>query len=213
MGGPDPVEPIAAKSGEGGPEPVEQIATDDVCRVVGERVRDLRTGLGLTMERFAEAAGLSLGMLSKIENGQTSPSLNTLTGLANAAGVPLTAFFRGLDEEHDAVIVPAGEGLDIAHQGSGEGRRYQDLGSLRGPVRVIEPLLVTLTKADEVFPVFQHGGVEFLHVIEGVIEYGYGAKRYVLQPGDTMQIHGEIAHGPVRLIELPIRFLSLKVHP
>ncbi len=48
-----------------------EISTDDVCRVVGERVRDLRVGLGLTMERFADAAGLSLGMLSKIENGQT----------------------------------------------------------------------------------------------------------------------------------------------
>lgn len=202
----------ATTGGRDAGEPVEQLATDDVCRVVGERVRDLRIGLGLTMERFAEAAGLSLGMLSKIENGQTSPSLNTLTGLANAAGVPLTAFFRGLDEEHDAVVVPAGEGLEIAHQGSGEGRRYQDLGSLRGPFRVIEPVLVTLTTPDEVFPVFQHGGVEFLYVVEGVIEYGYGAKRYVLRPGDTMQIHGEIAHGPVRLIELPIRFLSLKVH-
>ena len=63
------------------------------------------------MERFAETAGLSLGMLSKIENGQTSPSISTLTSLANAANVPLTAFFRGLDEEHDAVIVPAGKGL------------------------------------------------------------------------------------------------------
>ena len=95
--------PAAAAGRRDAGEPVEQLATDDVCRVVGERVRDLRIGLGLTMERFAEAAGLSLGMLSKIENGQTSPSLNTLTGLANAAGVPLTAFFRGLDEEHDAV--------------------------------------------------------------------------------------------------------------
>ncbi len=212
MGGPGLAEHPAAESGGPGPEAGDRLATDDVCRVVGERVRDLRTGLGLTLERFADAAGLSLGMLSKIENGQTSPSLNTLTGLANAAGVPLTAFFRGLDEEHDAVIVPAGEGLDIAHQGSRDGSRYQDLGSLRGPVRVIEPVLVTLTKADEVFPVFQHGGVEFLYVVEGVIEYGYGAKRYVLRPGDTMQIHGEIAHGPVRLIELPIQFLSLKVH-
>ena len=201
--------------GATGPETqaVGQLSTAEVCRVVGERVKDLRVGLGLTMERFADAAGLSLGMLSKIENGQTSPSLNTLTSLANAAGIPLTAFFRGLDEEHDAVIVPAGEGLDIAHRGSGEGRRYQDLGALRGPLRIIEPVLVTLTGTDEVFPVFQHSGVEFLYIIEGVVEYGYGAKRYVLRPGDTMQIHGEVAHGPVGLIELPIRFLSLKVHP
>ena len=189
------------------------LTTDEVCRVIGDRVRELRQNLGLTMERFAEEAGLSIGMLSKIEHGQTSPSLGSLTSLANAAGVPFTAFFRGLDEEHDAVIVPAGGGLDIAHEGGSEGRTYQDLGALRGPRRVIEPVLVTITSADEVFPLFQHAGVELIYVLEGAVEYGYGAKRYVLRQGDTMQLHGEVAHGPTALIELPVRFLSLKIYP
>jgi transcriptional regulator with XRE-family HTH domain len=189
------------------------LTTDEVCRVIGERVRDLRQGLGLTMERFAEEAGLSIGMLSKIEHGQTSPSLSTLTALANAAGVPFTAFFRGLDEERDAVIVPAGGGLEIAHEGGSEARTYHDLGALRGPLRQIEPVLVTITKPDEVFPLFQHAGVEFIHMLEGAVEYGYGAKSYRLKTGDTMQLHGEVAHGLIELVELPIRFLSIKVHP
>jgi len=191
----------------------EKLTAEEVCRVVGERVRELRLGLAMTMERFAEAAGLSLGMLSKIEHGQTSPSLATLTAVANAADVPLTALFRGLDEEHDAVIVPAGEGLRIAHEGDGDGRSYRDLGALRGPLREIEPVMVTITEPGEVFPLFQHGGVEFLHVLEGSLEYGYGAKRYVLSAGDTIQLHGEVPHGPTRIIEVPVRFLSLKVHP
>lgn len=191
----------------------EKLTSDEVCRVVGERVRELRLGLGLTMERFADQAGLSLGMLSKIEHGQTSPSLATLTSLANAADVPFTAFFRGLDEEHDAVIVPAGNGLEIAHEGGGTGRTYHDLGALRGPLRQIEPVLVTITRPDEVFPLFQHAGVEFIFMVQGTVEYGYGSKRYVLRPGDTMQLHGEVAHGPTALMELPVQFLSLKVHP
>ena len=189
-----------------------QLTTEEVSRVIGDRVRDMRQDLGLTMERFADEAGLSLGMLSKIENGHTSPSLTTLTSLANAAGVPFTAFFRGLDEEHDAVIVPPGGGIEIAHEGDGKGRTYHDLGALRGPLRQIEPVMVTITKADEVFPLFQHGGVEMLHMLEGKLEYGYGAKRYELVPGTTMQFRGEVAHGPTRIIKLPVRFLSLKVH-
>jgi DNA-binding XRE family transcriptional regulator len=192
---------------------IEQLMDSaDVCRVVGLRVRELRSDMGLTMANFARVAEISLGMLSKIEHGQTSPSLSSLTALANAAEVPLTAFFRGLDEEHDAVIVPAGMGLDIAHEGGGPGRTYQDLGALRGPVRHIEPVIVTITEPDEVFPLFQHAGVEFLHVLDGSLEYGYGSKRYLLRPGDTMQLHGEVPHGPTNLIDLPIRFLSLKVH-
>jgi quercetin dioxygenase-like cupin family protein len=50
-------------------------------------------------------------------------------------------------------------------------------------------------------------------MLEGKVEYGYGAKRYVLKPGDTMQLHGEVTHGPTALLDLPIKFLSLKVHP
>ncbi len=197
--------------------PESKLTPEEVNHVIGERVRGARQDLGLTMERFAEEAGLSLGMLSKIENGQTSPSLTTLTSLSNAAGIPFTALFRGLDEEHDAVLVPPGGGIEIAHEGGGKGRTYHDLGALRGPHRQIEPVLVTITQADkvadQVFPLFQHAGVEMIHVLEGKLEYGYGAKRYKLEPGSTMQFRGEVAHGPTQLIELPIRFLSIKVHP
>ena len=184
----------------------------ELCRVVGRRVHDLRRGRGETMADFAKAASISIGMLSKIEHGQTSPSLTTLSGLARAGEVPITAFFRGFDEEHDAVIVRAGLGLSIIHEGSGPGRQYQDLGALRGPTRQIEPVLVTLATND-VFPIFQHPGVEFIHVLNGSLDYDYGANTYRLDAGDTMQIHGEIAHGPSRLLETPTVFLSLKVYP
>ena len=187
--------------------------SDDVCRVVGERVRDARRALGLTMAQFAETAEISLGMVSKIEHGQTSPSLSTLTRLAHAARVPITAFFRGLDEEHDVVIVRADERMEILHEGTREGHVYEDLGSLRGKTRIIEPMMVTLESSDEVFPLFQHEGVEFLHMLEGAMDYGYGPKNYRLGAGDTIQIHGEVAHGPVQLVELPVRFMSVKVFP
>jgi len=188
-------------------------SSDDVCRVVGQRVRDARQSLGLTMAQFAEVAEISLGMVSKIEHGQTSPSLSTLTRLAHAARVPITTFFRGLDEEHDVVIVRAAERLEILHEGTRPGHVYEDLGSLRGPHRIIEPMMVTLESADDVFPLFQHEGIEFLHLLEGSMDYGYGPKVYRLDAGDTIQIHGEVAHGPTALLDLPVRFMSVKVFP
>jgi len=193
---------------------IEQLLDSaDVCRVVGLRVRELRTDMGLTMANFARGAEISLGMLSKIEHGQTAPSLATLVRLAKASRVPITALFRGLDEEHDLVIVKAADGHEILHEASGPGRFYQDLGTLRGPNRVIEPMLAVLTEPDEVFPLYQHPGVEFIYMLEGVMEYGYGANSYRLDPGDTVQFHGEVAHGPVELVETPVRFLSIKVYP
>lgn len=165
------------------------------------------------MARFADAANISLGMLSKIEHAQTAPSLSTLVRLAAAAGVPVTALFRGLDEEHDIVIVRAGERPEIIHEGSSPTRIYEDLGSLRGPLRTIEPMFTTLTADDDEFPLYQHAGVEFIYMLEGSMEYGYGGSAYKIDEGDTMQIHGEVAHGPVRILSTPVRFLSIKLYP
>ncbi|MEE9205642.1 MAG: cupin domain-containing protein [Acidimicrobiia bacterium] len=116
-----------------------------------------------------------------------------------------------MEEERDAIFVAADEGIDIEHIGEPRaGHRYRLLGSLRGPNPPLEPVLITLTKQSEVFPPYQHQGAEFLYMLEGEMEYGYGTARYVLAPGDALQFEGDAPHGPVRLMDLPIRFLSIK---
>lgn len=187
-------------------------SVDDVAQVVGVRVREIRTSRALTMQQFATQAGISRAMLFKIEHGQAAASIATLAKVAKAAEVPVTALFRGLDEEHDALHIPAGAGYDIIHEGSGPGRRYQDLGTLRGPVRELEPVLISITEPDEVFPLFQHAAPEMLYIVEGTMEYAYGSKTYTLGAGDTFHMRGEVSHGPVKMIDLPVRFLSLKIH-
>lgn len=177
--------------------------------VIAQRVREYRNQLGFTVEQLAERSGISKGMLSKIENAQASPSLGTLVKLSAAISVPLTSLFRGLEEEHDALVVRAGQGVEIIRKGTRKGHHYQLLGEMRGPNKVVEPMLVTLNEHSEVFPLFQHPGVEFIYVLQGVVEYGYGADRYVLGPGDAIQFSGEVVHGPTELVELPIQFLSV----
>lgn len=192
--------------------PAVHLAEADVGWVIARRVRELRVDLGLTIGQLADRSDISKGMLSKIENAQASPSLNTLVKLAVATSVPMTSFFRGLEEEHGAVLVKAGEGIDIVRKGSHAGHRYQFLGGVRGAQRLMEPLLVTLSHKEEVFPLFQHEGIEFLYVLDGVLEYGFGAERYELHAGDGLQFDGEVAHGPARLVETPVRFLSIIAH-
>jgi transcriptional regulator with XRE-family HTH domain len=178
--------------------------------VIAERVREFRLQRGLTVGQLAELTGLSKGMLSKIENVQASPSLATLARLSGALKVPVTAFFRGLNEEQDVLHVKAGRGLDIEHKGSGPGHRYQLLGTMRAPHNSLETLLVTLTDRAEEFPLYQHPGTELIYMIAGRIEYLCGDSTYLLEPGDAMQFVGEVPHGPRTLIELPIQFLSVK---
>jgi transcriptional regulator with XRE-family HTH domain len=180
---------------------------DALGAIIAERVREFRLLLALTVGQLAELTGLSKGMLSKIENAQASPSLATLARLSEALKVPVTAFFRGLNEEQDVLYVKAGRGLDIQHKGAGPGHRYQSLGTMRAPHNSLENLL---TERADTFPLYQHAGTELIYMISGRMEYLYGSSRYVLEPGDALQFVGEVPHGPNALIELPIQFLAVK---
>jgi transcriptional regulator with XRE-family HTH domain len=178
-------------------------------KVIAARVRDYRQAEALSVAEMAERVGISKAMLSKIENAQTSCSLTTLSRLATGLNVPVTAFFRGLDDPREAVFIPAGHGAEIVRRGSRVGHHYSLLGSLRGSHKRMEAVLVTLTESSEIFPLFQHAGTELLYMLEGEMVYGHGDARYTLTPGDALQLDGEGAHGPDQLVKLPIRFLSV----
>jgi DNA-binding XRE family transcriptional regulator len=187
-------------------------AEGQLGQVIANHVRARRLEIGLNVGQLAERTGISKGMLSKIENAQTSPSLSTLERLAAALDMPVTSLFRGLSEERDAVFVKAGSGPEIVRKGTRAGHTYELLGSLRGPYKRVEPLLVKLDDETEVFPLFQHSGIELLYMLSGVMEYGYGRQRYKLERGDTLQFEGDIPHGPTQLVKLPIRFLSITIY-
>lgn len=188
-----------------GPKPLEAW--------IGAQLREMRASLGMTIAELARAASLSAGMLSKIENGQTSPSLGTLQALATALNIPLAAFFARYDEKREASFVRAGEGLTIERRGSRSGHRYQLLGaSIHSAVR-LEPFLITLTEESDAHPIFQHGGVEFIHMLEGEVVYRHGETDHRLRPGDSLFFDAEAPHGPLELIRLPCRYLAILAAP
>ena len=179
---------------------------------IGREVRTFRKKLDMTVTDLAKASGLSPGMLSKIENGVTSPSLVTLDALSKALRVPVTAFFRKYEEERDATFVRAGEGLKIERRGTRAGHQYQMLGHTVGKSLAVEPYLITLTEESDVFPIFQHDGFEFIYVLEGEVGYRHGDKTYRLTAGDSLFFDADAPHGPEELVGLPIRFLSVIVY-
>lgn len=187
-------------------------ASGQLGQVIANHVRSRRLEIGLNVGQLAGRAGISKGMLSKIENAQTSPSLATLERLSSALDMPVTSMFRGLAEERDAVFVKAGSGPEIVRKGTRAGHTYELLGTMRGPYKRIEPLLVSLVESTEVFPLFQHPGVEILYMLEGAMEYSYGREHYRMERGDTLQFEGDIPHGPTKLMDLPIRFLSITIY-
>ena len=178
-------------------------------QAIGRQLRKLRRDNGLTVTDLSRSSGVSIAMISKIENGQTSPSLSTLQRLADSLSVPVTGLFRQFEEHRDASFVRAGVGLEIERRGSRAGHHYRLLGhGVRSEVDV-EPYLITLTDKSDEFAMFQHRGVEFIHVLEGEMDYRHSDRIYRLKPGDSLLFDPQAAHGPERLVRFPIRFLAI----
>lgn len=180
---------------------------------IGRRVRVLRQRLQLTATDLAAQAALSPGMLSKIENGGTSPSLSTLQALARALNVPMTSFFADFEERRDCSYVRAGQGVLIERRGTKSGHRYELLGhSLSGDI-VVEPYLITLSQDAEPYVLFQHDGVEFIYMLTGKVVYRHADKLYPMSPGDALFFDLGAPHGPEELLERPMTYLSIIIYP
>lgn len=182
---------------------------------IGREVRAYRRKQEITVAELSATTGLSIGMLSKIENGNTSPSLTTLQTLADALAVPLTSFFRGFEEKRVAVHTKAGDGVEQQRNGTRATHQYNLLGHIGSNSSgvIVEPYLITLSDEADVFPTFQHGGIETIYMLEGEVDYRHGDTVYPLKPGDTLFFDANAPHGPDVLVKLPARYLSIISYP
>lgn len=183
------------------------------AREVGIAARRLREGQSLTLAEVAQQANISTAMLSRLETGSVSPSLETLVALAGALGITPAALLQNVgDDDGSAQHVSAGGGLQVVRRGTRRGHTYHLLAAQRGPTKVFEPFLVTLTDRSELFPGFQHPGIEFIYILSGIIHYRHGRQIHVLRPGDSLTFRGTVPHGPEKLQKVPIQMLSIIIY-
>jgi len=180
---------------------------------IGSEVRKLRKSLDLTVAELGLAAGISSGMLSKIENGAISPSLATLGALAQALNVPISQLFAETEERRDCSFVKAGQGVRIERRGTKAGHQYDLLGhSLAGEIGV-EPYMITLREDAVPYTNFRHAAVEFLYMLSGKVRYRHADRLYLMEPGDALFFDAAARHGPEELVEAPMQYLSIIIYP
>jgi transcriptional regulator with XRE-family HTH domain len=182
-------------------------------RALGAQIRKLRRDGDLSVLDLSGASSISAGMLSKIENGQISPSLATLQSIAKALNVPLSLLFAASEERRDCSFVRARQGVVIERRGTKVGHVYQLLGHVIGGDVVVEPYMITLKEDAEPFTAFQHAGMEFIYMLTGEVEYRHGDSSYRLRPGDSILFDSGALHGPEKLVKLPMTYLSIIVYP
>src|ERR1700679_1313918 len=81
---------------------------------IGQRLRQLRVGLGLSQREIARRAGVSNATISMIEANRVSPSASALKEILSALGARLCDFFASTDDERERVMFRADELTEIA---------------------------------------------------------------------------------------------------
>ena len=193
----NPLRPSKSKSGRG------------LEAALGQVVREFRKAAGIGVAELAERAGLSPGMVSKIETGTISPSLASIRAIASALQVPVTSLFREFDEVTDATFVKSGEGIRVQRTGASTNYEYHVLGQTSAKGITVEPYLMTYRVGSKVVPSLRRTGTQFIHVLEGKLKYRQGNRTYVMSVGDSLLFQASVPHGPEELLQAPVRYLSV----
>ncbi len=157
---------------------------------VANRLRELREARGMSMRALAARSGLSANALSMIERGKTSPSVSTLYKLADALGVPMTAFFGPQASRSRTVFVKAETRARVPFQRG----LWEGLGGEKFIGRV-EPFVMTLESGAGSGPhSMVHTGHEFVFCLRGHLEYHVENQVFDLQAGDSLLFTAHLKH-------------------
>lgn len=143
-------------------------------------------------------------MLSRVERGLVSPSVETLERIAGGLGVAVSRFFSEGSGRADFSHVPAGKGLRVDCAGAMEGCDYELLGRLQSRELAIEPCLMHLAQGARSDTASQHPGLKFLYVLSGRLSYRYGTKVVGVEPGDSLLFEAGAPHGVDVIAEGPV---------
>jgi transcriptional regulator with XRE-family HTH domain len=153
----------------------------DEKMIVGQRIRELRTGQELSLRALAALSNLSTNAISLIERGDNSPTVSSLHSLATALAVPITAFF---EQQVDGLVIhlknnsrPASETAGVRMESLGNGLPNQQL----------EPFLMTIEPGgSSTSSQITHSGEELVYVLGGSLICRINEEEYKLEKGDSL---------------------------
>jgi transcriptional regulator with XRE-family HTH domain len=185
---------------------------DSIEFQIGQKIRALRTERSVTLDQLATEVGLTKGQVSKIENGKVSSPVSTLTRIAVALAVEPGYFFQNTREGSPrAVMVRKPERKVIVGRGTKLGHSYESLAFGLSFKKDFEPYLMRIEERniDPSKNIFRHPGHELLYMLKGKMDYRFGGQVFHLEPGDSLYFDGTTEHGPTRVYQPPVEFLSI----
>lgn len=141
----------------------------DLLRIA-KLVRHTRKQQGMTVEALADKSGFSKTYVSRLENFRITPSIKSLSKIAEALGIQMSTFFETNAEPIQYLAGHLDEGEEIERNGSKYGIKYHSL-AFNKPERKLNPFIIEYTSSTEKRGFLAHDSEEFFVLLEGEVEF------------------------------------------
>ena len=179
---------------------------------IGERLRERRHELGLSLRGLADRLGVSASLISQIERGRANPSVSTLYALVGALDVSLDELLfneRRPGQAPAGAAAASGGPIQRAHARQrirlASGVLWERLTTLSEPGVEFLYVVYEVGGASSPEDAFQrHAGHEWGYVLSGTLRVTIGFREYVLEPGDAVSLDSTTPHRLANAGDVPV---------
>lgn len=183
---------------------------EDYIVGIGKRIKELRKKNNLTIHNIASSSGVSNGLISRVENGRTIPSLPVLISIIHSLGIDVPGFFQGLPqhEEKKYIITRKSEHSVIEKEDEAIGFEYRYLFGKQFISIGFEAILLEIQPGSKREKV-ETDAYEMKLILSGDCSYQIGDDEVLLHEGDTLFFDGRVPHVPVNNGKIPCKMLVI----
>lgn len=164
--------------------------TEKTLAIIGQRIRELRKGRGMTLQALAEATGLSSSMLSLVERGLASPSIGSLVVISEALGKSMSALIVEGPDPQDNLVVRAAEAR-VVETSTGAVRRVMKEDTVNGVTVAVNEYAPHTGSSEQPL---SHYGFEYGFLLEGSLIVEVDGANHVLKVGDLVSYSSQRPH-------------------
>ena len=185
-------------------------ALNSIVPTIGIIIKIFREKTGKHQSEIALKAGISISMLSQIERGLVSPSIDTLFQVCTALGLDISDLFRRIAAETPVRIQHPGERLSTRHHGI----LFEQLALSAHMHHPGELLLLELKPGKQIgLSDNGHEGVEMGYILDGSAILTVAGSEYLLKKGDSISFNATLPHSLINKEKTIMRAVWAAVPP
>ena len=174
------------------------------------RIREMRKNRNLTLDELGIRSGLSKGLLSKIENFRSIPSLPVLASISESLDVDMAELVRGVGKASEAnyCLVRAEERETVSRRDGAVGFLYETAVLRQLESCFFESMVLTVSPGGKRREITSDAD-QFIFILKGEINFHLGGEVIPMKKGDALLFDGRVPHVPLNATDADAQLLVI----